>query len=180
MEYAEQTSGAIRLYLTEGNFDINQLLVVKRQALTHKDIAINFGVLATSHFVQFTYRDEILSEVCACSDAIVPDNTKLLEYDFLPNLHNMPLSAQFLIFPYTFNFTYIDWNEGMKRLKLLRNKKGSGSVATLGHTFPKSDEHEDNPVTEIYVDCDGIIQVHTVHTYPNEDMMVFTESALQV
>jgi hypothetical protein len=182
MDYADQTSGAIRLYLTEGNFDLEQLTILKKESLQCGEFVVDFGILGASHFVQFRYGKEVLSEVCACTEAIVPDNAKLLENDFLPNLHSVPLLVQFLIFQYSFNFTYVNWQEGGKRLTLLRNSsmKSNNSIGVLDYTFPKLNDSDEHPVTEVYVSFNSDIEVHTVHTYPNEDMMVFTESILKL
>lgn len=180
MEYADQTSGAIRLYLTEGEFDISQFTVLQNASLTWQDFEIHFGILGESHYVQFRYGDAVLNEICACTEIINPDNSKLIEYDFLPNIHHLPLATQFLIFPYTFDFTYIDWEEGTKRLEALRKKQKQNGTSVLTHAFPSRDTEEHTPITEVYVETNERILVHTVHTYPNEDMMVFTESVLKL
>lgn len=181
MEYADQNSGAIRLYLTLGELDMNQFLILKREAFVWKDFHIEFGILGESHFVTFTYQGEKLNEVCACTEAIIPDPSKLLEYDYLPNLHHAPLTHNFLAFKYSFDFTYMSEGEGAKRLEALRKKEKKEGVYALGYTFPKQDNEHDHAVTELYIDTtDDRLPTYSVHTYPNEHMMVFTESALVV
>ena len=178
MEYTDQTSGAIRLYLAKGGFDIGQFAILREATLVYEGITIRFGILGESHFIEFSRNGEILSEICACVEAAQVDRTRLIAHDFLPNLHAIPVTTNFHNHSYAFTFTYADWHHGEAMLQALRESGGAEHVHTLTYTFPSHDDIPHEAVTELYLTTNDTITLKTVHTYPNEHMMVFTESTL--
>lgn len=178
MEYTDQTSGAIRLYLARGNFDIGQFTVLTEQATEHEGTTIRFGILGESHFVTIEKEGEALNEICACVDAKIEHPENLLAHDFLPNLHRVPVTAAFGGRAYSFTFTYADWPHGEAMLAALRARQKLPNTYVLTYEFPKHDNHEHQGVTEVYITTGASIEIRTVHSYPNEHMMVFTESTV--
>ncbi len=177
MEYTDQTSGAIRLYLSRGDFNIDQFILIKEYTLEHNGITIRFGILGESHFIRFEKDGEVLNEICACVDAHIENPEQLIAHDFLPNLHTIPVAAAFSGHMYSFTFTYADWHHGEELLTTLRNTL-SENTRTLTHVFPKHDTIDHEAVTELYLTLDETVTLKSVHTYPNEHMMVFTESTI--
>lgn len=176
MEYTDQTSGAIRLYLARGNFDIAQFTVLNEQTIEHNGITVRFGILGESHFVRFEQGGEVLNEICACVDAKIENPQDILAHDFLPNLHTVPVTAAFGGRTYSFTFTYADWPHGEEKLAQLRTQQNEPNTHVLTYEFPKHDNHEHQGITEVYITTGESIEICTVHSYPNEHMMVFTES----
>lgn len=179
MEYTDQSSGAIRLYLTKGDLDISQFTVLARKQIAWDPLSVDFGVLGESHFIQLTIGEKTFTEICACTDATIPEGVHVFESDFLANLPN-DVRTLFDDYTYEFTFAFTNWEDGTKQLAKLREKQGQSAVEYLGHVFPKLDSDTRDPVTEVYVETgpDGIL-LFSVHTYPNEEMMVFTESSLR-
>jgi hypothetical protein len=176
MEYAEQTSGTIRLYLGRGDFDIAQFTILMEHTVMHDDLSIHFGILGESHYVRFEKGSEVLTEVCACTDATtLPE--EVIVSDFLPNLHTLPVTAVFGSQSYSFSFTYLPWKEGESRLQTLREQKENEMMHHLTYVFPSPEEHPTEAVTELFLTLDKTIIFQSVHTYPNEGVMVFTESS---
>ncbi len=173
MEYTDQTSGAIRLYLSRGDFNIVQFMVLKEQMLEHAGIKIRFGILGESHFIRFEKDGEVLNEICACVDADITHPERLVAHDFLPNLHTVPVTTTFGDHSYSFTFTYANWHHGEEILAALRHNTAV-NTHTLTHIFPKHDAVDHEAVTELYLSLEETITFKTVHTYPNEHMMVFT------
>lgn len=177
MEYAEQTAESIRLYLTESAFNASHFTLLKKESVSFGDIHIQFGILGESHFIEYRVGEKYLTEICACTEArkLTPP---ILVSDFLPNIKALPVTTTLLPYSYSFTYAYTQWDEGEDRLKKLRQKSTDSNTHILTHIFPASDHHPLEAVTEIYLTLGEILSLQTVHTYPNEGVMVFTHNKL--
>jgi hypothetical protein len=61
---------------------------------------------------------------------------------------------------------------------MLRELRQTPAVHTLQYVFPSHEDVPEVAVTEIYLALSEGIKIETVHTYPNESLMVFTETNL--
>jgi hypothetical protein len=180
MEYTDQSSGAIRLYLTKGNFNLDQFTILATKSLAWGAVSVSFGILGESHFVQLTKGGKIFSEICACTDAVIPEAVQVFESNFLANLPTEGVRTLFDKYTYNFSFEFKNWEEGSERLKNLCALQKKPGATYLTHTFPKLESDIEEPVTEVYMtEEDATLKIFSVHTYPNELVMVFTESELK-
>lgn len=181
MEYTDQTALAIRLYLVEGKFNIDQFTILEHSSFNWKDLDVVFGILGESHFLSFTHKDKTFHEICACTEASLDTAHHVRTSSFLHELESVPLLTQFDGIQYRFSYVHTNWSEGRERLQDLHTRIAGisdESTYSLTHLFPSDDPLREDPVTEIHVSAHKKINVATVHTYPNEDIMVFTESEL--
>jgi hypothetical protein len=179
MEYTEQSAGSIRLYLTKGDPDLQQFTTLARASCMHSDMSVEFGILGESHFVSFLLGANRLTEVCACTDVKIPSSAECIAYDFLPNLEEDPITTSFATYHYSFTYKYMNWEKGSIRLEELHSKHREDNAQKLTYLFPSPDPDVDPATTKVYVTLDKSIITETVHTYPNEEVMVFTESVLK-
>ena len=179
MEYTDQSSGAIRLYLTKGDLTLDQFTVLTTKTFKWGEIAVSFGILGESHYVQIAKGDKIFSEICACTDATMPEHVQVFESNFLANLPTEGVRTLFDDYTYDFSFEFKNWEEGSAELKILRARQKNSMTEYLSYIFPKHETDSEEPVTEIYIIQEGSgLKMLSVHTYPNEGMMVFTRSSL--
>ena len=175
MEYVDQSADSIRLYVGTGSPDISQFKILKELVFRIKDISIDFGILGTSHYVKISHKDKTMTEICACVEGEFDPEDNIIVGEKLSDLVDGQFQNQQL--GYSFSSTRLKDNEvssKVARLHQLRIKKDTQylELAFRGkHFFSKK------PVTEIYVTHkNNQIIAQTIHTYPNEQSAVYTQS----
>lgn len=176
MNYLEQTHQDIRLYVLEGESDLEQFSILESETYSWQGKSITFGILGASHFITVTSSLESVTEICACVPGVFADTT-LVHIDspiekLTPNVQKSIGNTM-----YTFSANVIAAEEGAERMNDLLLYKIGDHV--LSHEFP-SNKPTVTPITLIKVSNIGNeLITQTVHTYPNEDIMVFTVSTLK-
>ncbi len=178
IDYTNQSAGSIRFYLFRGDFEMSQFTVLEHTSVVHNDVHLNIAILGESHFVRIEHAGQIISEICACSDVRVDNPENLIAHDFLPNIHSVPVTSTLHKRQYSFTFSYENWKRGTEHLADLRSNMSDMHAISLKHIFPSRDYIQEEATTEIYTVLKDEIRTYTVHTYPNEHVMVFTESRL--
>lgn len=179
MEYKEQTHDKIRLYVTTGELNLSQFSVLSQSNIAWNDFSVSYGILGESHFVRFENKKFALNEICACTDAHFPSDIEILESNFLTEINHLPITHSQSGHTYTFSFTVMSWEEGSVHLNTLKQKSARAeSSARLSYVFPSLDIHHGESVTALFIEHAEKLNIQTVHTYPNERKMVFTESSL--
>ena len=185
MNYLEQTANTIRIFLVEGNFSKEQFNLLKESSCTWKNILINFGILGESHFVNFlhTERDVPTSftEICACTSASFnPETSTLHLSNYLSELPMTPITQIWNAYTYTFVHKKVKYNDSKKLVANLLAQKSKSDTVLLEYTFPGKTFFHTKPLTAIGITTtDTEISIQTVHTYPNENISVFTNSTLK-
>ena len=172
MKYVDQTLESMLLYIVSRTLDTSIFTVISQSSFIYNDIKITFGILAESHFATIESKDATFNEVCACAefdiDNIIPKN--------IFEIQNQTLNEETEQYSYQFSTITLETRQGKKKLKALRRKRRSLNTHYLAHTFPSKWIWSKSAVTEIYITEADAITIESVHTYPNEEMIVFTES----
>tara|TARA_B100000745_G_C20148193_1_gene393672 strand:- start:872 stop:1423 length:552 start_codon:yes stop_codon:yes gene_type:complete len=175
MQYIEQSHKDLRLYLLHGVIPKNQFNLISESKFTENVTKVEFGILAESHFVTIQTPKYTFSEVCACTDTIIDGSDQFL----LTELGDARKSVVNQELSYSFTYKVTNFTVGEVRLASLRSKRPHPHCYYLEHIFPTSIPGEESPVTEVYVTVGEQILIESVHTYPNNEAMVFTISTIE-
>lgn len=182
MEYLDQTTDDIRLFLVEGDFNKDQFKILKEDHFSWKNLVVNFGILGESHFINLTNeKNESFTEICACTDAVFNSEKSTLHVsDFVNKIGNLPVLLQWDGFAYAFDSKCIEYARGERGLLDLRSVRSKDDVMSLEYKFPAKWFFQKKPVTEVYIKkTNDSLFIRTAHTYPNDKLAVFTNSALR-
>lgn len=177
MEYIEQSYKSIIFYFINNIIDQGIFNVVSKHQFKHLGIDIEMGVLTESHFVSVSLDNDTVYEICACKnyDFNTNDSLKLNIVDTIED----KISKKTKTFTYNFSSTIEDYRAGKKTLSKLQSKQREAETHYLTHTFPGRWLWSRPAITEIYVTTKASkLVIESVHTYPNESKMVFTNSEI--
>lgn len=175
MKYIDQSHKELRIYLLEDKVPKDKFSIVSKSNFTDRDTIVEFGILSESHFVTIKNNKYTFSEICACTDTIIPGS----DTDFLTDIGEMSKIITYKNVNYTFTQQVNNYSVGAMRLTALQSKRTHPHCYYLEHIFPTCEPGEISPVTEIYVTMGDQILIESVHSYPNENVMVFTISTLE-
>lgn len=169
INYAEQSSDQLHLYVLAGEPNIGQFEVIKQSTITTALGEIYFGILSESHFVSLKGQLLEITEICACTDGTFnsapPINNKLMEL------------------PKTFTYSDKNWTYTFEQTKhSLKDTPAeiNNHEHTLTHVFPTGDLGGPEPIT--VVGCTIMpteLLIESIHSYPNENIFVRTKSKFQ-
>lgn len=185
MNYLEQIADDIRIFLVEGDFSKEQFNLLKESSCTWKNLVINFGILGESHFVNFLNSERDIpasfTEICACTSASFNPATSTLHIsNFLSKLPETPITQVWNEYTYTFTYENAKYKESKKLVTNLLTHKSKSGTTLLEYKFPQKTFFHTKPFTVISITkTDNEISIQTVHTYPNENLNVFTHSSLK-
>ncbi len=181
--YIDQSANELRLNLIEGYLDKKILNVLIEDNLTLCDIKIEAGIIGASHFVSLDINDTKLSEVFACLELSNAGNQCIINKVSL-NKDSIKYFKKNL-YCYEFSSNILDWNSNSSKEYIdfeKRVEKASNECKQLGlsYIFPSKTNNKFLAKTEliIYSNNNEII-IETLHAYPNEDKLVFTESKIR-
>jgi hypothetical protein len=175
MQYIDQHHNALRLYVTIHPLPEKQFSVIAEHLFDFKEYNIALGILSESHYVTIHHNNNCLTEIFACSDADI-------SYEIKKSFTELtePVTVELNDLTYSFTTSTVSFSAGASLLAALHQKRALPEVHYLAHEFPTVTPKETPGQTEIYITTTGdqfIIQ--SIHSYPNEDVMVFTTSHLQ-
>ena len=182
LKYQDQSSKALMLQLVQGAVDKKLLTVLCTGSIKVPYGNINAGIIGASHYLEFVDFDGkvLFTEVFACVD-IGSDNQV-----YSGDLRDASsIRKHFDNLTYDFKSRAYGWDRGeVNFLKLteLVDKSINQFQFGLQFSFPCEDQLEFPPVTLVHVKADPIkldVEVRTIHAYPNEGVLVFTETKLQ-
>lgn len=182
MNYTDQTTDDIRLFLVEGDFGKEQFNVLEENTIKWRNLDVNYGILGESHFVNVSNGTDLFTEICACTSATF-DTAKSTVHvsDFVSNILNLPIIQTWKEYTYAFNYICIEYSRGERGVSDLRSVKANEDIHSLAYTFPSKNIFHKKPVTEVYLKkTEDSLFIRTVHTYPNDKLAVFTNSALRL
>jgi len=182
MNYQDQTANSIRIFLIDGEPNIEQFTVLKEDSFEWNSITVGFGILGESHFITFAKNNLQFSEICACTEAVFDsDKSAVVDSGFLSELSDLPLMHTLDTFSYSFDFTCVDYNDVKKELEEIQSVKSNNSVRCLEYHFPGRTFFHKKAITGVYIKetADSLI-IRTIHTYPNEKLAICTNSSLKL
>lgn len=181
MAYVDQSAKDLRFYLVQGNVDVQSLTILATDTVAWGERSVTMGILGASHFLSIAgCETPILNEVFACADLDT----------FGPFLKSGPLgqlqaTVQITVdaLAYTFTPRLVSWDEGEEELRQLidavARAKGCANQVGLLFEFPSTGNDSRRPYTIVWGDATDELLVRTVHCYPNEATLVFTETTLR-
>ncbi len=175
MEYIEQSFRDLRLLTSNKVVDINQFELISEITHVLDGMDVHFGILGESHFVSVTSGEMAHVEILACTDAIVPGMQVYTMDKILGKFTTENLNKGFT---YEFSIIVQDTGGAQEQINKIKAKHSEPNTIYLTHTFPSDDERYEAAITEIVLTCCEEVLIETIHTYPNENKVVFSQSTL--
>jgi hypothetical protein len=166
LTYHEQSHQDMRLYL-RGDIDcIDQFNIITENTFTLGDFHIRYGILAESHFVAMSSNKYSYTEICACTNGIFQSPSLMQERVY--QLQN-EVGIENDQIEYRFKSKVI---ESIPDIEPDNKQIGH----SLLHVFAGKNEHGDAYTHVLVVANDNQLIIRSIHTYPNENKRVDTES----
>lgn len=175
--YVEQAADSIRLYLSNGRPNYEQFSILKGLYKNFDTVKVSYGILGASHFVHVKSPKHELAEICACVNGDFTDSDKIIFAKHLKDITNGHLHVEDSC--YSFDYKKVKGKAMVaNELKHLRHHKTKDSLHII-QKFPGRHFFSKKAITELVLNFDGeILEIRSVHTYPNEDSAVFTKSTV--
>lgn len=179
--YTDQSAELLNLNLVKGAVDKNKLTVLSTGAVEVAYGKIEVGIIGASHYLEFSCPEGsvVLTEVFACLDLSVSEKI------FSGKLNELKsVQKQIGEISYSFNAKRFNWKNGKDKFyNLLNAISFNENHYNLGlqFVFPSEGLYEFSPITAVFlkVNPDTFeVKLETLHAYPNEDSLVFTETIL--
>jgi hypothetical protein len=184
MSYLDQSIYSIRLFLVEGDPDLEQFTKLAHSSVVWGAFRVEFGILGESHFVSIWCGDKQITEICACTDATFDtEKSVLVANSFLHTLSDIPVMHEWKEgnLEYSFEYQHFGYTQGLELLSDLRAVKKVRDTFYLQYTFPSPWFSFKKPVTEVFIREDtNAIFIRTVHTYPNDKQVALTQSMFRI
>ena len=180
MEYADQSAHDLRFYLVSGVVDVASLTVLTTAGFKWKQRDIRIGILGASHFLSVTEPDgSSLYEVFACAEIKI--EYPLIKSGPLGRLQSTVESHVGGLL-YTFKPRLVTSGAGAVELQeltaLVRGALSGRDCYGLVFLFPQSARETLPPVTLVLAEVGEGLRLRTAHCYPNEQIIVFTETTI--
>ena len=182
--YTDQSASELRLNLIDGVLDKTPLNVILTDTLHLADIYIEAGIIGASHFVSFNFGDKVFSEVFACLEL-----SNSSDSCFVGKVFKQTAPIKYFkkgLFSYEFTSEILDWDDkSSEKYKNFENEveKSSDDKESIGlsYAFPTMEKNKFLAKTEVKVTkVNDMIIVETLHAYPNEEKLVFTETQIKI
>jgi len=170
MEFIDQSSSELRLSLSDSNFNLESLSVIKSETVSFDNLKIKFGILGASHFVRIKSKNVDLTEIFACADVENSESIRLDNgFDLIKNTN---------AFRYSFTSNILCWDEvkGKYFYEYMSSEKNSSEIF-LSFDFPSEKEGNFQARTSVLIKRDSAaksISITTMHAYPNENNLIKT------
>ncbi len=179
--YVDQSAKDLRFYLVQGNVDVTTLTILATDTVAWGERSVTMGILGASHFLSIAgCETPTLHEVFACAELDT----------FGPFLKSGPLgqlqaTVEIAVgtLAYTFTPRLVSWDAGEEELQQLIDAvvraQGCANQIGLLFEFPATGSGSRRPYTIVWGDAADELLVRTVHCYPNEATLVFTETRIR-
>lgn len=174
LSYKEQSSDSLKLFVGKNIFAKEDHTVVQRSSFSAGFFEVTFGILAESHFVSIKHSKFQMDELCICTDIIIPGSESLR----LSEIGSKDIIMDEDAYLYTFRTEHLRNGEAQAKCQTLFSKRNKLETYHLEHVFPTAEASQPNALTGIYITIDDGLLIESVHTYPEEDVEVFTQSKL--
>lgn len=178
--YQDQRAEDLRLTLAEGSVDKEQLNIICSGKVELPHATLEGGIIGGSHYLELSVGGtEIFTEVFACTEVVAEHQC------FRGSLSEIgSITKRFGDLVYRFRARKLTWNQGRVEFEDLEKAIASSTFdyqLGLVFVFPRSTGDGFSPVTMVYAKLDPQrlnIKVKTLHAYPNESTLVFTETVI--
>ena len=177
--YQDDSARRLRLTLVEGELEGANLRVLARaEQRFGTQIRVAAAIIGSSHVIRYAVGACVWHEVFACVPlAAGPRRLYTAPVTTLTKPVALTPDARTR---YTFSATLTDWSAGAAALRRLERQVKTGDGLGLVYQFPTTPYLDDPPQTIVAArrtaPQSGVI-VETVHSYPNEGVIVLTRAA---
>lgn len=174
-----QTTHDLRLNLIQGQMDDwSQFQVLQADRLTSDLWDVKAHIIGASHLISVKYRGVLFHEILACME--VQADAERIHYGPITDVGTQAHRFADRV-DYTFNSKTEKWGAGEAIMLALERRVNIGGDSSMGLmvAFPPIDPAI-TPKTIILIKMDGkVLKFETVHSYPNEDRIVFTQTIIK-
>jgi hypothetical protein len=173
IKYEDTSHKTLGLGLASGDVDVSNLSIISKKTVGN----VEFGVLGASHYVKVKNGPQTLNEIFACRKI---DGE--VRYYSLDQLGHQSVSTQNSYFTYDFKVELIDDKDFIDALiKEFKEAESNNYGDSLMELFPTKEEGAFEACTYMNVkDCEEFIRAQTLHAYPEENIVVYTESKFKL
>lgn len=175
LDYIAQSAEQLVLRVFDCHPPRGVLNILARQTLRKGNFQVEACIIGTSHAVLVTHGEHEMAEVFSCGDT--GEGPPRLERG-LETL-NEPVHAPLEGLNYRFTSHCVPLHAAGSKLRTLQGRGNSPRRATLCYEFPE-DGTIASPMTVVSVNMDEGLSWETAHSYPNENIVVFTRTELSV
>jgi hypothetical protein len=183
LEYKDQSTSALRLNLVRGDVNKEELMVLCTGKLETSYGVLEAGIIGASHYLQlFLPSGEVaFTEVFACTEL---KSENLTFYGDMQDASSIRKCFGNIL--YEFRAKKMTGDQGKDELfELVRSVETVSSDQQIGlaFVFPRREQDIFAPMTLVYVRLNPNalnVDVKTLHAYPNENMLAFTETKVSL
>lgn len=177
LDFKDQHARDLKLHVVQGELDIGQFEVLAEQADIFGAMQVHARIIGASHVISFKYGDLEVHEVFACADVATSGKVA-----FFGPLGKVKVLGEIWLdfkggrprFHYHFDVQELRLDSNISLLEALENKAKRTSAIGLSYEFP-SDGGELLPAKTV-VSVQNHVHVETMHTYPNDNILVSTRT----
>ncbi|MBU1054385.1 MAG: DUF2617 family protein [Proteobacteria bacterium] len=174
-----QAARDLRLNLIEGQMaDWSQFRILKAQGMDRNPWNVKAHVIGASHLISVNYNGSLFHEIFACME--VKADAKPIYYGPIMDIGN--LTHKFVDkLSYKFDSKILKWDTGeplMLDLEHMANTAGDNKIGLVAEFPPINTDIITKTIVLITMD-DKMLKFETVHSYPNEDCIVFTQTRIK-
>ncbi len=181
LEYQDQSAHKLKLTVVDDDIDLSQFRIVKEGWLENDALIVQSGIIGTSHFVKLNYDKGVIYEVLSCS-GVECSGKKLFNSSLSSMIETSHQEIRNETIQYTFQHRIETWNEGrhlMDKIEIECLDLETNRIS-LTHEFASIDD-KGSPKTLLIAQLEREgLQLKTVHGYPNEGLIVFTNSNITI
>ncbi len=175
--FIDQSIESIRFCLLNKPIDEKQFTILETMSQQWYDYSVDVKILGESHMVTVSGKNGFIQEICACTD-IDANQTSVIHKDYLRTFQQ-PIIHRSQRLGYSFYVQFGKISQLKLQLESLVKQIQNPDVATLHHWFAAHpDFSETDPLTLVLLEPESTLTVRSIHTYPNEDRLVFTKSLI--
>jgi len=170
--FKDQSSKDLRFHLLYESLNKTNLTILEKKSIDlGEGVAVEAAIIGESHYISFKHNGETLfTELLACIDM----STQHTDFDVYTNVSSLNVKRQPL--GYSINI------RTLKADQKIIDTFGSSSrdLIHLNYLFDNKDfDVEAKTEIKIMMNVD-MLEIYTLHSYPNEDKIVLTESKLDI
>ena len=182
--YQDQSAAALQLTVLEGVLDLGTFTCLASGSIGQPELQIQAHIIGASHIVQLNLAERwCFSEILACTP-IVAHSQPLFSKPVAELPGSVELELAEGVF-YRFSALLTDSQSGQQKLQNLEERivhtraESKSNEMGLRYDFPSLSNHHDSPTTLVWIAVDEVgcgATIETVHSYPHEDTMVFSQA----
>ena len=177
--HRELFSKNLKLNLLNELIDPGLYFTVLKQSKLRGSINVNAFIIGSSHVIIFNVGKHYLTEIFACQN--IPKQKEFLKFTPFTGKKNCVIKEQVDSFSYSCTIDKYEWDGDLIRemLTLADNSLQHEEIG-LTASFPSKDKSiVPHTVISVPKMDNGGCNVKTLHSYPNEDAIIITETSIK-